>query len=371
MPAKKSNKGAKEHDAKEHDDVPALETGENNETSVTLPPQKVIRWGVIGTNFITDRFADAGSKLPNFKITAVYSRTEERAKEYAKKVGAEHTFSDLASMASSDVCDAVYVASPTSCHAKQCIILLKAKKHVLCEKPVCSNTKELEQVLAAAKESGATFMEAMRQLFTPNFQLVGCPGGLLDAIKPVRLFSAHFSQQSSRYPAFCKGENPNAFLPEFSNGALMDLGCYAISTVIALLGVPSQAYYVPVMLRTGVDGSGTLVMTYPDKVANVTISKQVHGFSHSEVQGENGTVSINHLADFSEIAIQAKGMERKEATLKQEENNLQYEIAEFMNLIETEKQEHPTCSWSLTRAVMAVLESARKSAGIVFPADKE
>jgi hypothetical protein len=56
--------------------------------------------------------------------------------------------------------------------------------------------------------------------------------------------------------AYLNGENPNAFLPQLSNGALMDLGCYAVYSAVALLGPPTSVSYAALMLPTGVDGGG-------------------------------------------------------------------------------------------------------------------
>ena len=72
---------------------------------------------------------------------AVYSRTEERANEFADKYQIPYRFSDLESMAKSDQIDAVYIASPNSFHAEQAILCMENGKHVLCEKPMASNTR--------------------------------------------------------------------------------------------------------------------------------------------------------------------------------------------------------------------------------------
>ena len=131
----------------------------------------------------------------------------------------------LQALAESDSVDAVYISSPTSEHARQAILLLQHKKHVLLEKPACSNAAELAAVIEAARGSGCVFMEAMRPLKTPNFLRVR---NALAGLGKVCHFSASFCQLSTRWPAYCKGERPNAFMPEFSNGALMDIGCYGV-----------------------------------------------------------------------------------------------------------------------------------------------
>ena len=60
-----------------------------------------MRFGIIGTNWITDKLLDAGSQLENFELTAVYSRTEEKAREFAAKYNVKNIFTDLKEMAES------------------------------------------------------------------------------------------------------------------------------------------------------------------------------------------------------------------------------------------------------------------------------
>jgi len=237
---------------------------------------------------------------------------------------------------------------------------------VLCEKPACSNLAELETILDAAAKSGCAFLEAMRSLKTPNFDIAKAA---LQELGAVRHFTATFCQLSSRWPAYLRGENPNAFLPTLSNGALMDLGCYAIYSAVALLGPPTKTSYTALMLPTGVDGGGTVVLQYPDSIATLTISKMSHSWNHSELQTENGTLIIDNLGEWSQLHSQKKGGERVNLGVTQEKNNLMYEIAAFVKMVQDGKTQDTTLTWELSRQVMTVLDAARKDAGIVYPAD--
>lgn len=115
----------------------------------------MIRFAVIGTNTITDKFLQAASALPDFKLCAVYSRTLARAREYAQKNNVSLVFDSLEALANSDQIDAVYIASPNFCHAAQSILMMQHHKHVLCEKPIASNASEFQQMYdTAIKKSG-------------------------------------------------------------------------------------------------------------------------------------------------------------------------------------------------------------------------
>ncbi|GAA3326643.1 hypothetical protein GCM10020331_063370 [Ectobacillus funiculus] len=106
----------------------------------------MVRFGLVGTNWITESFLQAASQLDDFfSLTAVYSRTSERATEFAAKYGVTLTFTDLEKHGkkSSEI-DAVYIASPNSFHAEQAILFMNHGKHVLCEKPIASNAFEVK-----------------------------------------------------------------------------------------------------------------------------------------------------------------------------------------------------------------------------------
>ena len=195
----------------------------------------MLRFGIIGTNWITDQFIAAGREVEGFTLAAVYSRTEDRAEAFASKHGIPLTFTDISEMAACREVDAIYIASPTSFHAEQAIICMSAGKHVICEKPAASNSRELQAMAKTAAEYGVVFMEAMKSSFMPGFQAIR---EWLPSLGTIRRYTASYCQYSSRYDAFKRGEILNAFKPEFSNGALMDLGVYCIYPMVLLFGAP-------------------------------------------------------------------------------------------------------------------------------------
>ena len=127
----------------------------------------MIRYGTIGTNFIVDRFQEAAMENPSLHYSAVYSRNQETAGNFAAKYGVETTYTDLNAFACADDLDAVYIASPNSFHYEQAALLLSHGKHVLCEKPVTSNARELEHLIQLAGQNNVILLEAIRSIFTP------------------------------------------------------------------------------------------------------------------------------------------------------------------------------------------------------------
>ena len=91
----------------------------------------MLRFGTIGSGWIADEYIHGAKDSGLWELTAVYSRTQERAAAYAKQHGAKHAFTNLEEMAASDVLDAVYIASPNAFHYEQAKLFLEHGKHVI------------------------------------------------------------------------------------------------------------------------------------------------------------------------------------------------------------------------------------------------
>lgn len=341
-----------------------------------------LRFGLVGTSIITENFVNAAREVAGVELTSLYSRTESKASDFASKFPDVkfNLFTNLSAMASSSDVDAVYIASPTSEHAKQSIVFLSHGKHVFCEKPACSHSRELEAVLACATQHGVAFMEGMRSLRSPNFSLFQEEVAKLG---PVRHLTSTVCQLSSKWPAYLRGERPSAFLPELSNGALMDIGCYGIHVAVALLGPPQKVSYTAVMLETGVDGAGVLVLDYGDKVATIHVSKMSQGYNRTEVQTENGAVSVDSPLEFTDV-IEHSPSGGQRLLSKPEEGqasdlgarggtrwagSMRHEVVAFIEFIQNGSLQDPVISWAQSRAVMKVLDEGRRQAAIHYPAD--
>lgn len=327
----------------------------------------MIRFGVIGTNWITDRFLKAAQEAEDFTLAAVYSRTQEKAEAFAAKHGAEYTYTSLQEIAESREIDAVYIASPNGLHAEQAILFMNNGKHVLCEKPIASNTAEVRQMIEAAKANGTALMEAMKSTLMPNFDSMKSH---LSELGTIRTYFSNYSQYSSRYDAYREGTVLNAFKPELSNGALMDLGVYTIYPLIALFGKPDRIKASGHLLETGADGQGSILLSYPGMEAAVLYSKITSSSLPSEIHGEDGTMVIHHISSPEKVEIQNRDGSVTDVSAVQDKDPMYYELAEFIHLIKTGKQQSERNSWEISLAVMEVMDEARRQIGIVYPADK-
>ncbi|CQR52851.1 Gfo/Idh/MocA family protein [Paenibacillus riograndensis] len=325
-----------------------------------------IRFGVIGTNWITDRFIQAGLENEEFILTAVYSRTEEKGRDFAAKYAGASIYTNLEKMVASEEVDAVYIASPNSMHAEHALVCMNHGKHVICEKPAASNSAELRAMIEAARDNDVLFMEAMKSTFMPNFGVIQ---DNLYKLGQVRRYFAGYCQYSSRYDAYRQGTVLNAFNPAFSNGSLMDLGIYCLYPMVALFGKPESVRAVGLMLASGVDGEGSIVMRYPDMDAVVMHSKIADSYLPAEIQGENGTMVIDKINQPYQVKIHYRDGTVEELTLPQVFEPMYYEVEEFIRLIRSGQRESSVNSHANSLAVAEVMEEARAQIGLRYASD--
>ncbi|WP_257984300.1 Gfo/Idh/MocA family protein [Neobacillus cucumis] len=328
----------------------------------------MIKFATVGTGWITESFIQAASLSEQFQLVGVYSRTEDKAKQLANQYNASHFYTDVDEMAKSEEIEAVYIASPNSLHFEQALTFLKNKKHVICEKPIFSNTVELEKAYETAEENGVYLFEAIRNIHTPNFKILKeklpMAGQLRSAVLP-------YMKYSSRYDLFLKGEEPNIFSSVYSGGALVDLGVYPLYLAVCLFGEPKKVSYHPVVLRSGVDGSGTLLLDYEGFVCTVLCSKIVDSIIPCEIHGEKGTFVLEDAAPISEIKyLDTHTKEIQILSVNQEEQNMVYECINIAGIIETNNNQEYEQLKDWSKIVLKITEEARKQNQIVFNADK-
>ena len=328
----------------------------------------MIRFGVVGTNWITERFIEAAKQTEHFQLTAVYSRTEDRAKQFACKFGVERIFTDLKEMARSKEIDAVYIASPNSLHREQSVLFMNHQKHVLCEKPLASNQKEVEQMVEAARKNKVLLMEAMKTTLVPNFQVIQ---NHLHKLGTVRRYFASYCQYSSRYDQYKLGNVLNAFDPTFSNGSLMDIGIYCIYPLVVLFGKPKEIKATGYKLATGVDAQGSVAFLYDEMEAVIMHSKISNSALPVEIQGENATMIMDKVNTPRKVQINYKdGTIENISVSQQHSNDMFYEIDHFINCIKNGQLESPINSHQHSILTTEILETARKQVGVKYIADE-
>ncbi|ALB61447.1 Possible oxidoreductase [Cronobacter condimenti 1330] len=324
----------------------------------------MIRFAVVGTNWITRQFVDAAHETGKFTLTAIYSRSLEQAQAFASDYPVEHLFTSLEALAQSDAVDAVYLASPNALHFSQSCLFLNHKKHVICEKPLASNLREVEAAIACARENQVVLFEAFKTASLPNFIALQ---QALPKVGKLRKALFNYCQYSSRYQRYLDGENPNTFNPVFSNGSIMDIGFYTLASAVALWGEPHDVKATASLLESGVDAHGTVQMNYGDFDVTLLHSKVSDSTLPSEIQGEAGSLIIEKISECQRITFVPRGGKPQALTLPQHINTMLYEAETFARLVETSEVNHP--GLTVSRVTAKLLTEIRAQTGVKFPAD--
>ena len=190
---------------------------------------KKVKWGVLGTADIARGQTIPGMQLAEHcELYAIAGRKIEKARDYQQAFGFRKAYGSYDELLNDPEVEAVYIPLPNDLHCEWSVKALKAKKHVLCEKPLAVSEAQAEEMFRAAEENSVLLMEAFAYLHSPFVQAVKAE---LDAgtIGDIRYFES----------AFITGRRPDTDIrlrKETYGGALYDLGCYAISMAMWMLG---------------------------------------------------------------------------------------------------------------------------------------
>lgn len=320
----------------------------------------------VGTGMIVSLFLDAVNKIDSISCEAVYSRDFEKASSLASKFNVKKIFTNYDDILVDPNIDTVYIASPNSFHFSQAKKALLSKKNVICEKPITSTYKEIEELIAIAKKNKLFLFDAVTTPHLPNFKLIK---ENIHKIGEIKTVLCNYSSKSSRYDLLLNGESPNVFNLDFSGGCLVDLNLYNISFILSLFGSPKSVNYFANKHANGIDTSGVVILEYSDFICNATAAKDSTGTNFVYIQGEDGYIHVNKGANgCREFSITNKDNSYS-FNVQDNENLLYYELLQFSNIVKN--NDYNTCYNLLNFSLdlIKVLVSARESADIIFPAD--
>lgn len=319
-----------------------------------------MRIGIIGTNFVSDMFMSA-VKYTKGHVVGVCSGKYENALKFKDKYNIDYAYKDYFEMFDDKKIDAVYVATPNVTHFEIVKYAIDYGYHVFCEKPFMVNDKQAKYIFELAKSKNIYVHDGIVPLYTENFKKLK---DNLHKIGKIRRIIFSFEKYSSRYDAYLKGENPTTFKKELANGALMDLGVYLLSVLIALFDKPSDIISTSIKLETGVDGLSTMILKYKDFDAVLMCSKISTSFIKSEIQGEEGVITIDKIS-----LMEGINLIKKDEVIKisnDEVSSFAYQINDFIQNIEEKNLESKCVKHDLSLKILEVLTKARIESGIIY-----
>ncbi|KAL4220384.1 hypothetical protein ACF0H5_020787 [Mactra antiquata] len=214
------------------------------------------RWGCVGPgNISQDFFLAIQDNLPSsdHEFVAVASTNQERAQKFADKFKFQKAYGSYDELAKDPDVEIVYIATLNTSHAELSIKMLEAGKHVLCEKPMGMNHKQVKQVLQVAKDKQKFFIEGVWSRFFPSYNKIR-QELTNTTVGDVKLVNVNFCVPISEIERV-----KNAKL---GGGGCLDIGCYAIQFACFVYGeMPESVTAVGTMLGD-VDESACITLKY-------------------------------------------------------------------------------------------------------------
>lgn len=331
----------------------------------------MINLGIIGTNWISNQFVQAAESTGDYQCVSVFSRKKESGESFVASLTHSEgidVYTDMEAFLSDSDLDTVYIASPNSLHYEQSKKCLLHGKNVIVEKPACTHSSQIEELLTIANKAHLFYFEAARNVHEHNFRKVA---KMLP--HPSKIEGANFTymKYSSRYDAVLKGEEPNIFSLKFAGGALMDLGIYLVYAACGWFGKPDSATYTYQKVATGVDGNGTIILRYPNFDVTMMTGKTMDSFLPSEIYIEDRTIRLDAVNYIQSIDVWDRVTDvTTPFETHHEENPMREEASNFAAVMlnpDDPKALNVYKSWcELTLIVHQVMDMLREDANITY-----
>ena len=245
------------------------------------------RWGIVGPGHIAHSFAKDLQLVEDGKLTAVASRSLDRANEFADEYDAEHRFGSYQELFESDVVDVLYIATPHTSHCDLTIDALNHGKAVLCEKPMGIDADQVKRMIASAKKNSVFLMEALWSRFNPSIVKVK------DIIEQGKLGDIAFLNANFGFYALDRDENGRLLNPDLAGGSLLDIGIYPIFLAYLLLGKPDNIEAVSLFHSTGVEIQTSMIFEYPHAQATLASGLRSNMQMRAEITGSKGSAFLH------------------------------------------------------------------------------
>ncbi|MBU2996110.1 Gfo/Idh/MocA family oxidoreductase [Cellulophaga baltica] len=320
-----------------------------------------IRWGVIGLGNIAHKFVKDLQLVEGANLTAVASRSIEKAKEFASIYNAKKAYGGYQELYESEEVDVIYIATPHSFHANIAIEAMKNGKHILCEKPLGVNSIEVHKMIATAQKHKVFLMEALWTRFNPSIvkikELIA-----QNVIGDIKYIHADFAFQ-----ALDRSEDGRLLNPNLAGGSLLDIGIYPIFLSYLLLGKPNEIQAFSKMYKTGIEVQTSMIFDFESAQATLYSGLNSKSDMKATISGTKGSIFIQprwHETQGFSVEIDSELMEYDLSTTGM---GFYYEILEVQNCISRNKIESELWSHQNSKDLIGLIDSVRAKTGVVFP----
>lgn len=297
-------------------------------TMIRNDEEHVLRGGIVGCGRIANRFMVESRFVSGIIFDSVCNPDRQLAEDFAAKYSLPGVYDDFGEMLKN--VDVVYVATPHSFHAQYVRDALKAKKHVLCEKPMTLNLDEAKELYALANENGVFLQEALKTAFAPMFRrLINlAKGGVIGSVRQVNAtFTKLMTDKSLR-----------EFDPAQGGGSISELASYVLCPIVKLMGPAKMSDMFVHNLRDeddAVESFSSGMIRYPTSTALFTVGLSAKTEGSLAIAGTHGYIYVPSpwwKTEYFEIRNDM-GQATRRVACPFVGDGLRYELADFVNSI--------------------------------------
>lgn len=331
--------------------------------------KKGLNWAVLGCGGIANEMAAAIEKAGRH-FYAVGNRSREKAVSFAEKYHIAKVYDDFHEMFHDPDVDVIYITTPHNTHFEFVCEAVSNGKHVLCEKAITLNSRELEEAAVLAEQNHVVFAEAMTIWHMPLYKkiwnlLTSGESGEIPALGRVQMIQLNFGS----FREYDMGSR--FFNMDLAGGALLDIGVYAISLARSFMASqPNQILSQVKFVETGADEqSGILMMNQDGQMVTISLSLHAKQPKRAVISCENGYIEIMEYPRAEKaVIVEAVSGKRHEIAAGATEEALYYEMTDMEDAILNGNTDGMMLPY--TKDVMDIMTKIRKEWGMKYPGEE-
>jgi predicted dehydrogenase len=325
----------------------------------------VLRWGVMGTGWIVEKFVGSVQRHTNQQFVAVASRDRDRADRAAQQYGMARAYGSYEELAADPEVDVVYVATGHADHIPCARIALSGGKHTLVEKPIGINAAQAAEIAELAGAKGVFCAEALWTFFLPRLDVARqvLESGVLGDVHTVLADYGELLPPEHRI-----------FRADQAGGPMLDLGTYPMSFATWVLGVPTGVVATSRSHPSGVHGQVGAVLS-DDGGRQALVATSVYGDTPAtaSISGTRGTLVLpGPFYSPGDVVLTAAGGGSTLSFTEQRiaHDALFFEAAEVARCIAEGRLETPLRPLADSIATLRTMDAVRAHCGVTFPGEE-
>ncbi|GBP94714.1 Trans-1,2-dihydrobenzene-1,2-diol dehydrogenase [Eumeta japonica] len=263
-----------------------------------------IRWGIVGAGKISNDFVNAFNSYPgkgkDNVMYAIAARNPENAKKFAKTHNIQRIFNSYLEMAKSQDIDIAYIGTLNPQHYELARLFLENGKHVLVEKPLSLNSKQVKSLISLARSKKLFLMEAIWSRCLPSFI------ALEKEINSGKLGDVLFVEANFGIPITMVERVRKR---DLGGGALLDIGLYVLQFAqFVFKEEPIKVVSSGELNEEGMDLAATIILEYSGgRRAVLTANGRLQLDNRATVYGTKGRVTLKDPFHCSIEMINSEG----------------------------------------------------------------